>query len=392
MPQARDTMDATGLHILPGAIDVHVHFRDPGYTHKEDWDTGTAAAAFGGVTTVFDMPNTVPTTGDAAARRSQARHRFGQGAGGLRAVRVPRRGHDRRRCPAWSRRRDRLQAVHGRNLRPPAVALHRRHAGSVRGRRAHRQAHLPACRNRLHHGPARGPACGRPGAPTRSPISPPGRTWWRWRRSAAPPCWRNGPVPASTSCTSPRAAELRPLAEAKARGVDITGETCPHYLMLSADDYARWGGIIRVNPPVREAAQPGAALGRVEGRHDRPHRHRPCAARHRGEDPVRHLDRRLRLPRRGNADAADADRAASAARLRLRLRALERLQPRPHLGPAAAQGHAAARRRRRPRLRRSGARSGGGRRGVAIPLQGHALARHAASRACRCTRWCAGAS
>jgi dihydroorotase len=48
------------------------------------------------------------------------------------------------------------------------------------------------------------------------------------------------------------AEELRPLREAKARGVDITGETCPHYLMLSADDYARFGGVIRVNPPVRE--------------------------------------------------------------------------------------------------------------------------------------------
>jgi dihydroorotase len=43
------------------------------------------------------------------------------------------------------------------------------------------------------------------------------------------------------------------LAEAKARGVDITGETCPHYLMLSSADYARRGGVIRVNPPVREA-------------------------------------------------------------------------------------------------------------------------------------------
>ena len=42
------------------------------------------------------------------------------------------------------------------------------------------------------------------------------------------------------------------MREAKARGVDITGETCPHYLMLSADDYARFAGIIRVNPPVRE--------------------------------------------------------------------------------------------------------------------------------------------
>ena len=49
------------------------------------------------------------------------------------------------------------------------------------------------------------------------------------------------------------AEELRPLREAKARGVDITGETCPHYVLLSTDDYARFGGVIRVNPPVREA-------------------------------------------------------------------------------------------------------------------------------------------
>jgi len=49
------------------------------------------------------------------------------------------------------------------------------------------------------------------------------------------------------------AEELRPLREAKARGVDITGETCPQYLFLSTDDYSRLGGIIRVNPPVREA-------------------------------------------------------------------------------------------------------------------------------------------
>ena len=45
---------------------------------------------------------------------------------------------------------------------------------------------------------------------------------------------------------------MRPLREAKARGVDVTGETCPQYLLLSTDDYARFGGVIRVNPPVRE--------------------------------------------------------------------------------------------------------------------------------------------
>jgi dihydroorotase len=48
------------------------------------------------------------------------------------------------------------------------------------------------------------------------------------------------------------ADELRPLREAKARGIDITGETCPHYLMLSSEDYAKFAGVIRVNPPVRE--------------------------------------------------------------------------------------------------------------------------------------------
>src|ERR1700721_2796256 len=65
MPPARESFDATGLHVLPGAIDVHVHFRDPGYPEKEDWASGTAGAAFGGVTTVFDMPNTIPPTGTA---------------------------------------------------------------------------------------------------------------------------------------------------------------------------------------------------------------------------------------------------------------------------------------------------------------------------------------
>ena len=48
--------------ILPAGIDVHVHFRDPGLMHKEDFSTGTIAAAFGGISCVFDMPNTIPQT------------------------------------------------------------------------------------------------------------------------------------------------------------------------------------------------------------------------------------------------------------------------------------------------------------------------------------------
>ncbi|WP_341702345.1 dihydroorotase [Ferrovibrio sp.] len=63
---AAATYDANGLTVLPGVIDTQVHFREPGLEHKEDLATGTAAAAMGGVTAVFEMPNTKPSTATAA--------------------------------------------------------------------------------------------------------------------------------------------------------------------------------------------------------------------------------------------------------------------------------------------------------------------------------------
>ncbi len=61
-PKAAKVLDAKGNCILPGLIDAHVHFREPGASQKEDWFTGSSAAAAGGVTTVLDMPNTNPPT------------------------------------------------------------------------------------------------------------------------------------------------------------------------------------------------------------------------------------------------------------------------------------------------------------------------------------------
>jgi dihydroorotase len=63
---AETTIQATGLHVLPGLIDPHVHLRDPGDASVESIPTGTRAAVLGGIATVFDMPNTAPAITDAA--------------------------------------------------------------------------------------------------------------------------------------------------------------------------------------------------------------------------------------------------------------------------------------------------------------------------------------
>jgi dihydroorotase len=76
--RAAETFDARNLHVLPGVIDTQVHFREPGNEHKEDLETGSRAAVLGGVTGVFEMPNTNPPTTTRAAiedklKRAQGR-------------------------------------------------------------------------------------------------------------------------------------------------------------------------------------------------------------------------------------------------------------------------------------------------------------------------------
>ena len=65
--QSGETVDVSGLHILPGVIDTQVHFREPGFEHKEDLESGSRSAVLGGVTAVFEMPNTRPATTSAEA-------------------------------------------------------------------------------------------------------------------------------------------------------------------------------------------------------------------------------------------------------------------------------------------------------------------------------------
>lgn len=252
MPQARETLDATGLHILPGAIDVHVHFRDPGYPQKEDFASGTAAAAFGGVTTVFDMPNTLPTI--ATAEALAAKHEIASAKAhvdyGLYAV----LGEDtiarvddliaggiigfkcymgntfgKIASPSTGAMLEAFETVAPTGKR---ISLHAE-TNSVMERREARLRAAGLTRPLDH-------LASRPAVVAVEAVS----------RAAILAEWTGARVHILHISS---AAELRPLAEAKARGVDITGETCPQYLILSADDYAAFGGVIRVNPPVREA-------------------------------------------------------------------------------------------------------------------------------------------
>ena len=252
MPDAAETMDATGLHVLPGAIDVHVHFRDPGYTHKEDWDTGTAAAAFGGVTTVFDMPNTVPAVASAealaakhAVAGSRARVDYGLYAflgedtidkvpelvaGGVIGFKLYMgETFGKLPTPSTGAMLEAFEVVAPTGKR---ISLHAETASIM----SRREARLRAAgrSDPLAH------IAARPAVVAVEAVS----------RAAVLAEWTGARIHVLHISS---AAELRPLAEAKARGVDITGETCPHYLFLSADDYARCGGVIRINPPVREA-------------------------------------------------------------------------------------------------------------------------------------------
>lgn len=252
MPQAAETFDAKGLHILPGAIDVHVHFRDPGYPHKEDWESGTAAAAFGGVTTVFDMPNTIPPTGTAeilAAKHkiaaSKAHVDFGLYGllgddtienvpalvdGGVIGFKLY-MGNTFGKIPSPSTGAM-LEAFEVVAPTGKRVSLHaetnnimERRQKALMAASIHDQfAHLAA----------------RPAVVAVEAVS----------RAAILAEWTGARIHILHISS---ADELRPLREAKARGVDITGETCPHYLLLSTDDYIRVPGVITVNPPVREA-------------------------------------------------------------------------------------------------------------------------------------------
>ncbi len=251
MPPARDELDATGLHLLPGAIDSHVHFRDPGYPHKETWKTGSAAAACGGVTTVFDMPNTDPPTATVSAlalkQQAATQSYVDFGIHGLLGDDTVDRldalleagvtsfkafvGNTFGNLPAPS---DGALLEGFETLAPLGIrtVVHAENS-SILSRR--QKAMEAAGRiDALAHLASRPAIC---------EIEAIGRV-------LALAEWTGARVHIAHHSA---ADSLYLLRDAKRRGVDVTVETCPQYLLLNTDQMSRLGGILRLNPPIREA-------------------------------------------------------------------------------------------------------------------------------------------
>jgi len=247
-----EVIDATGKTILPGAIDCHVHFRQPGKEYKEDFLTGSLAAAFGGVTTVIDMPNTDPPT-DSVEHFLQkkeiaaARSYVDFGLYGLVSDRSFANIEGMHRAGAVGFKTylsnstsshigmisdgtllESFEVLAGLGAR---CVVHAENGSIIENRtrrlksagRADPRAHLDA----------------RPDVCAIEAVA----------RSIILAEWTGAPIHIAHEGTAD-AVEL--ISAAKARGVNVTVETCPQYLLLSVEDLQRGGGVMRCNPPLRE--------------------------------------------------------------------------------------------------------------------------------------------
>jgi allantoinase len=254
-----ETVDGRGWLALPGVIDGHVHFNDPGFTHRETFSHGTRAAAAGGVTCVADMPCTsLPPVVEAdslavklAAVAPQAHVDF-LCWGGLCANRMEQRPE------AWRAELAELAAagvaaikvyllsgmesfreLDAAQLRDAALAC--RELGLPLGVHAEDAALVRRLSAELQAGGAEGPAAwsaARPAEAERRAVALVART------ALATGAWLHVVHLGS-------AAALEELLAARAAGARLSAETCPQYLAFAAADFERLGSLLKIAPPVK---------------------------------------------------------------------------------------------------------------------------------------------
>ncbi|KQP92620.1 dihydroorotase [Methylobacterium sp. Leaf117] len=242
---AAERRDCTGLHLLPGVIDSQVHFREPGLDHKEDLESGSRAAVMGGVTTVFEMPNTNPltTTAEALADKvARAHHRmhcdFAFWVGGTHenAHLVP----ELERLPGAAGIKVFVGSSTGSLLVEDDAGV-TEILKRTRRRAAFHAEDEPMLRAQKDRRV--------PGDPSSHPV-------WRSPEAALKATQRLVRIARATGARIhilhiSTKEEMAYLAEAK----DVaTCEVTPHHLTLDGDEaYARLGTLVQMNPPVRGA-------------------------------------------------------------------------------------------------------------------------------------------
>ncbi|WP_374701432.1 dihydroorotase [Aureimonas sp. N4] len=239
-----EEIDCTGLHILPGVIDSQVHFREPGPTHKEDLESGSRAAVLGGVTCVFEMPNTDPLTTSEAALADKVK-----------------RGHHRMHS-------DFAFWVGGTRENAPDVAELERLPGAagikvfmgsstgsllVEDDEGVREILKRTRRRAAFHSEDEFRLRERLGL--RVENDPSSHPIWRDEVAALQCTERLVRIAEETGARIhvlhiSTAEEILFLAEHK---TNATCEATPHHLTLTADDYLRLGTKLQMNPPVRDA-------------------------------------------------------------------------------------------------------------------------------------------
>jgi dihydroorotase len=242
------TIDARGLLAIPGVIDPHVHMRDLGQSHKETWATGSAAALAGGVTTVFDMPNTVPATTDeagldakrAAAGKTPIRRAFYFGAapGKLKSVEklIMSRPEDVAGIKLFMAGSSSNEVVDDPGEMTDYFALAARFGVVVAVHAEDQELIASAGRLVANPGPADHGRC-------------------RPREAAVRAAERAIAVAARTGarlylCHVSTEEELHLIREAK-QSVTLFCEVTPHHAFLDESIMARAGSLAKVNPPLR---------------------------------------------------------------------------------------------------------------------------------------------
>ena len=250
--------DAAGALLLPGGFDAHVHSRDPGLTHKETWQTLAQGALRVGVTTVCDMPNTLPPTMTRAAvlakaeiaRASGLRFglQLGVGAANIDQVGSLLRDPDLPLCALkvfYGKTTGELMyddlVTLGHSLPEDGskmVVFHSEDQCTVDCNHARLKDRLSGRSNRdfVVHSEIRSSEAAH--ASTRAILA--------WAASYRRPVH-------IAHISTPLEVEL--VAEAKAAGLPVTCEIAPHHLLFSTDDYERLGGLVKMNPPLRPQAE-----------------------------------------------------------------------------------------------------------------------------------------